>query len=55
MNKEDKELLNSEARLIHESDRTEALILLSLRIIYAKGQAAGIAEADEIFHRVTGE
>ncbi len=48
MNEQDIELLKSEAKLIHESDRTEALILLSLKIIYNKGQTAGIDKANEI-------
>ena len=54
MNKQDRELLESEARLIHESDRTEAMILISLKIIYTRGQTAGIDKANEIISQ-TGE
>lgn len=54
MNPQDRELLNTEAKLIHQSDRTEALILLSLETIYNKGQIAGMDRAIEAI-KLTGE
>ena len=41
MNQQDREFLNREAKMIFESDLTQAQILVSLEIAHNKGLTAG--------------
>lgn len=54
MNKQDREFLNSEAKMIHESDLRFAQVLASIETAYSKGKKSA-ERATKNLNKVTGE